>query len=277
MTKCKVIALTNQKGGVGKTTTTVNLGAELVRQGKKVLVVDCDPQANLTMSLGYEHPDELENTIYDVMWDYISGKGSSDRDCILHTNESIDLLPSNIMLTAMEQQLLSAMSRESVLKEFFNSSGIREKYDYVLIDCQPSLGILSVNALTAADSIIVPSQPRYFSTKGLELLMQTVAKTRRMLNPKLRVDGILMTMVDTRTNISKEFTELVKTSFGKVIPVFETQIPHSVKAIEAATEGQSIYKYEKRSKVAKAYEDFAKEVLSIGEREQTRDTAEISR
>lgn len=204
MSNCKVIALTNQKGGVGKTTTAVNLGVSLVQQGKKVLLIDADAQANLTMALGYNRPDDIPITLSTVMQNIIDDKTLDASQGIIHYREGVDLLPSNIELSGFEVRLINAMSRERVLKIYVNE--VKKNYDYVLIDCMPSLGMITINALAAADSVIIPTQPHYLSAKGLELLLRSVSMVKRQINPKLRIDGILMTMVMPRTNISKEIT-----------------------------------------------------------------------
>ncbi len=206
MSNCKVIALTNQKGGVGKTTTAVNLGVALAQQGKKVLLIDADAQANLTMSLGYSRPDDLPDTLSTIMQDIIDDKSVDVSRSILHHDEGVDLLPSNIELSGLEVRLINAISRESVLKTCINE--VKKNYDTVLIDCMPSLGMLTINALAAADSVVIPTQPHYLSAKGLELLLRSVSKVKRQINPHLRIDGILMTMVMPRTNISKEITAI---------------------------------------------------------------------
>ena len=231
MSNCKVIALTNQKGGVGKTTTAVNLGVCLSKQGKKVLLVDADAQANLTMSLGYPRPDDLPISLATIMQDIIDDKPFDVQKGILHHSEGVDLLPSNIELSGLEVRLINAISRERVLTTCINE--VKKNYDYVLIDCMPSLGMLTINALAAADSVVIPTQPHYLSAKGLELLLRSVSKVRRQINPHLRIDGILMTMVMPRTNISKEVTALVRSAYGQNIKVFDAQIPHSIRAVEA--------------------------------------------
>lgn len=272
MSNCKVIALTNQKGGVGKTTTAVNLGVCLSKQGKKVLLVDADAQANLTMSLGYPRPDDLPISLATIMQDIIDDKLFDVQKGILHHSEGVDLLPSNIELSGLEVRLINAISRERVLTTYINE--VKKNYDYVLIDCMPSLGMLTINALAAADSVVIPTQPHYLSAKGLELLLRSVSKVRRQINPHLRIDGILMTMVMPRTNISKEVTALVRSAYGQNIKVFDAQIPHSIRAVEATAEGKSIFAYDKGGKVAAAYEQFGKEVAHIGEKQKKQHRAD---
>ncbi len=272
MSNCKVIALTNQKGGVGKTTTAVNLGVCLSKQGKKVLLVDADAQANLTMSLGYPRPDDLPISLATIMQDIIDDKPFDVKKGILHHSEGVDLLPSNIELSGLEVRLINAISRERVLTTCINE--VKKNYDYVLIDCMPSLGMLTINALAAADSVVIPTQPHYLSAKGLELLLRSVSKVRRQINPHLRIDGILMTMVMPRTNISKEVTALVRSAYGQNIKVFDAQIPHSIRAVEATAEGKSIFAYDKGGKVAAAYEQFGKEVADIGDKQKKQHRAD---
>ena len=275
MSNCKVIALTNQKGGVGKTTTAVNLGVCLSKQGKKVLLVDADAQANLTMSLGYPRPDDLPISLATIMQDIIDDKPFDVQKGILHHSEGVDLLPSNIELSGLEVRLINAISRERVLTTCINE--VKKNYDSVLIDCMPSLGMLTINALAAADSVVIPTQPHYLSAKGLELLLRSVSKVRRQINPHLRIDGILMTMVMPRTNISKEVTALVRSAYGQNIKVFDAQIPHSIRAVEATAEGKSIFAYDKGGKVAAAYEQFGKEVAHIGEKQKKQHRADCIR
>ena len=262
MSNCKVIALTNQKGGVGKTTTAVNLGVSLVQQGKKVLLIDADAQANLTMALGYNRPDDIPITLSTVMQNIIDDKTLDASQSIIHHREVVDLLPSNIELSGFEVRLINAMSRERVLKTYVNE--VKKNYDYVLIDCMPSLCMITINALAAADSVIIPTQLHYLSAKDLELLLCSVSMVKRQINPKLRIDGILMTMVMPRTNITKEITATVKSAYGQKIKVFDTEIPHSIRAVEATAEGKSIF----------AYEQSGKEVAEIGEKQRKQNRAD---
>ena len=272
MSKCKVIAIANQKGGTGKTTTTVNLGIGLANAGKRVLLVDADPQGDLTTSLGWAEQDDLPVTVATQMEKLIRDEPMNYREGILHHNEGVDIIPSNIELSGMEMLLVNTMSREFTMKSYLNE--LKKDYDYVLIDCMPSLGMLTINALAAADSVVIPTQPHYLSAKGLELLLRSVSKVRRQINPHLRIDGILMTMVMPRTNISKEVTALVRNAYGQNIKVFDAQIPHSIRAVEATVEGKSIFAYDKGGKVAAAYEQFGKEVADIGEKQKKQHRAD---
>ena len=256
----KTIALVNQKGGVGKTTTAACLGIGLSQQGKRVLLIDEDPQGNLTQLMGWPHPDELSPTLADIMGKIIMDEPVTAQEGILHHKSGVDVMPTNIDLSAVEVTLVNAMSRESVLEQYLDT--VRNRYDYILIDCMPSLGMLTINALTAADSVIVPVQAQYLPAKGLEQLLKTVGRVKRQLNPHLEVDGILLTMVDSRTNLSRGISDLIRNTYGS--RVFHSEIPRSVKAAEISVENKSIYDLDKGGKVAAAYEELTKEVLNIG-------------
>ena len=268
MDQCKVIAITNQKGGVGKTTTTVNLGVGLANMGKRVLLIDADPQGSLTVSLGIKKPDDLSVSLATVMQDVIEDRDTPDGSGIIHHEEGVDLLPSNIELSGLEVSLFNTMSRESILKGYLDT--VKAKYDYVLIDCMPSLGMMTINALVAADSVLIPTQPNFLSTKGLNLLMRSVARVKKQINPKLRIDGILLTIVDGRTNNAKSIIASLRSSIGESIRVFDTEIPHSVRAAESSLEGKSIFAHDKSGKVAAAYEGLTKEVVQIEQRAKDR-------
>jgi chromosome partitioning protein len=264
MSKAQVIALVNQKGGTGKTQSTENLGIGLANEGKKVLLVDMDPQGSLTISLGHPRADELPVTVADIMVKVLQDQVIAPGEGILHHEEGVDIMPANISLSGMEVSLVNVMSREKVLKEYIDS--VKDNYDYVLIDCMPSLGMLTVNALAAADKLVIPVQAQYLSAKGLEQLLQTVNKVRRQINPKLKIDGILLTMVDNRTNYAKDICNLIRGTYGSKLKVYKTEIPHSVRAAEISAEGKSIFSHDPKGRVAEAYKNLTKEVLKNEER-----------
>ena len=238
----QIIAIANQKGGVGKTTTCANLGIGLAQAGKKVLLIDGDPQGSLTISLGNPQPDKLPFTLSDAMGKILMDQPIRTGEGILHHAEGIDLMPADIQLSGMEVSLVNAMSRETILRQYLDT--LKGQYSHILIDCQPSLGMLTVNALAAANRIIIPVQAEYLPAKGLEQLLSTVNKVKRQINPKLQIDGILLTMVDSRTNFAKEISALLRETYGSKIKVFGTEIPHSVRAKEISAEGKSIFAHD---------------------------------
>ena len=233
-------------------------------EGKKVLVVDTDPQASLTISLGYPVPDELPVTLSDLMAKVMTEQHIEAGEGILHHPEGIDLIPSNIELSGLEVSLVNAMSRETILRQYLDT--MKKNYDFILLDCMPSLGMLTVNALAAADTVLIPVQAQYLPAKGLEQLLQTISKVRRQINPKLKIEGILLTMVDNRTNYAKDISSLIRESYGGKLKVYKTDIPRSVRAEEISAEGKSIFKHDPKGKVADAYRVLTKEVLNNAEK-----------
>ena len=256
----KTIAIANQKGGVGKTTTAASLGIGLSRQGKKVLLIDADAQGNLTQMLGWAQPDELSSTLSTLLEKIIAEQPIAPGEGLLTHPSGVHLVPANIELSALEVTLVNTMSRETVLRQYLST--VADRYDYALIDCMSSLGMLTLNAFVAADSVIIPVQAQYLPAKGLEQLLQTISHVKRQLNPKLEVDGILLTMVDSRTTLAREINSLIRRTYGG--RVFSSEIPRSIRVAEISVENKSIYDHDRRGKAAFAYENLTKEVLSLG-------------
>lgn len=254
------IAICNQKGGVGKTVTTVNLGIGLARMGKRVLLVDVDAQGSLTASLGNPYPDQIEKTLATVLGHIIMDEQLIPGEGIIHHEEGVDLLPANIELAGLETTLVNAMSRELFLREYLET--VRADYDVILLDCCPSLGMLTINALAAADEVVIPMQAHYLSIKGLEQLLRTISRVKRQINPGLNISGILITMADMRTNYSREIVELLRNAYGSGVRIFDSIIPLSIRAAETSAEGRSIYLHDPAGKVSAAYAALTQEVLA---------------
>ncbi len=257
-----------KNGGVGKTTTTINLGNGLVRKGKKVLLIDLDPQGDLTVSMGFKNNDNIDKTIKTLLGKVIHEIPIEKNEGILTNSEGIDLIPANIELEALETTMIKYINNENVLKKYINS--IKENYDYILIDCRPSLGLLTINALVASDSVIIPVQPQYLPLKGMTQLIQTIDKTRVQINPRLKIEGILFTLADMKTRLAKVSIQTLKNNYSKRIKIFNTIIPVGVKVAESTLDGKSVYAYDKNSKPSLAYEEFTKEVLKNSERDKSR-------
>lgn len=256
---CRVIAIANQKGGVGKTTTCVNLGIGLARAGKKVLLVEADAQGSMAVSLGIEEPDELEVTLVNIMEKVINDEEVDEDEGIIHHVEGIDFIPANIELAGLETSLVNVMSRELVLRQYLDA--MKEKYDYILIDCMPSLGMITINALVAADSVLIPVEAAYLPVKGLQQLIKTIGKVHRKLNPSLSIAGILLTKVDRRTNFARDISEQIREVYGNNVHIFMNCIPMSVRAAETAAEGKSIFLHDPKGSVAQGYYSLTEEVL----------------
>ena len=259
MTKCKVIALANQKGGTAKTTTTLNLGIGLVHQGRKVLLVDADPQGDLTTALGWIDADNLPITLDTQMKKILQDESFVYNEGILHHEEGVDIIPTNIELSGMEISLVNAMSREQTLKLYL--ADLKKDYDYILIDCMPSLGMITINALVAADRVLIPVEAAYLPVKGLQQLIKTIGRVHRKLNPELSIMGILFTKVDRRTNFAKDIAAQIREVYGNKIHIFANCIPMSVRAAETTAEGKSIYLHDPKGIVAEGYHYLTGEVL----------------
>ena len=249
----KIIAIANQKGGVGKTTTTINLAASLAHEGKKVLIVDADPQANATSGYGID-PRTMTSSIYECLVDGYPIDGSQVKTCM----DGLELVGSNINLAGAEIELINKPGRENVLRDLLRP--VAEKYDYVLIDCSPSLGLITVNALTAADSVIIPVQAEYFALEGISKLMNTIRIIKSRLNPQLEIEGFLLTMYDARLRLANQIYEELKSYFGDM--VFDTVIPRNIRLSEAPSHGLPAILYDAESRGATSHTLLAKEIIA---------------
>lgn len=260
----KIIAIVNQKGGVGKTTTTMNLGYALAEKGKKVLLIDFDPQSSLTVCLGYDDTDSLPCTIATLMQRVMEDMElPEDFQYIYHhTSENgiaLDFIPCSMELSAVDVSLVNAVCRESILKGIV--AELKADYDYIIIDCSPSLGMLTINALVAAQAVIIPVTPEYLSAKGLEILLKNILRVKRKINPGLEIEGILFTMFKERMRLTQTVESIVCDTYGQAVPIYETKIPYSIKVGESTLQSQSIIQYAGKNKVSQAYQALAKEVV----------------
>jgi len=254
----RIMAIAMQKGGVGKTTTTINLAAALGELGYRVLAIDLDPQGNLTQHAGFD-PDNVSPTIFDAFKAEIDGYESNLAGSIYETDEAFHLLPSQPELSMIELALMNTLSREQVLTTLMTP--ITDDYDYILIDCNPSLGLLVINALTVSDSVIIPIQTEYLAARGALMILSTIETVRRkQLNSDLEIEGILLTMADTRTTLTKDVSNAITTQYGNGIRIFKPLIKRSVRFAESAVSGQSILAFDPKGQGAKAYREVAKEI-----------------
>jgi len=257
----KIIAITNRKGGTGKSTTAANLGIGLARQGKSVLILDVDSQSSLTISLGVVEPDKQTVTLATVMSSIINETALDPTDGIIHHAEGVDLLPANNSLARVEIELASLLvGRETVLRQY--TEMVKPLYDYVIVDTAPTLGLLTVNALAAADSVIIPVTPKFLDAKGLEMLLKTISQIKRQINPNLEIGGILLTMVEKRTNFTREIISLIEDAYGGKIHIFGEHIPRSIRAAETSAYGKSIFMHDPKGNAAAAYAALTGEVLA---------------
>ena len=276
MDKTMTICFTNNKGGSGKSTTCSNVGAAMAMAGKKVLLVDGDMQLNLSLSF-FSEDEVLKMAAGEKNLYYAIGKQQDLTDFIVPTAyPNLDLIPSSTLMSSIEYELFTKWQREFILRKCLQKIKDSGVYDYILIDCAPSLGMMTINALAATDGIVVPTIPQHLPTKGIEKLLESVHQVRRGINPSLKIEGILMTLMDGRTVYEREISEMIRKAYGGKINIFGTEIPRSVRAAETSAEGKSIFAYAPRSKVAEAYRQLTKEVLAL-EKQREEHRAEIGR
>ena len=256
----KIIAVVNQKGGVGKTTTVFNLGVALANKGNRVLLIDTDPQANLTTYMGWYNPDGLKLTLVDLMKQIITDEPLTVKESILKHQENLDLIPSNLKMSSLEMTLVNVMSREYTLKRCIYD--LKKQYDYILIDCSPFLGMITVNVLATSDEVIIPVQSHHLALSGMVQTVSTINQVKKQINSNLSIAGILLTFYDRRTNLSKNVRELLYEEYSKQLNIFDTYIPIAIKTAESSIYGKSILSYDKNNPVAKAYNSLALEVIS---------------
>jgi len=257
---CKTIAVANQKGGVGKTMTATSLAVGLAKQGRRVLCLDADAQHSLTVSLGITEPAKLSITLATALSSIIQDIDFAPTKGIIHHPDGVDLLPSNHLLAGLGLTMVQQLGRETILRQYIDK--VKTGYDFIIVDCAPTLDVLTINALAAADSVIIPVVPSFLDAKGLELLLKSIAQIRRQINPALSIEGILLTMVDRRATFTREIVSLVELSYGSQIRIFGEHIPRSVRAAESTAQGVSIFTHDPRGKVAAAYAALVGEVLS---------------
>jgi len=260
--KCLVYACVNQKGGVGKTVSSTNLAIGLARYNKKILIVDLDSQASQTVSLGWRQPEELPVTIATQLDKIINRQPIDPREGILQHAEGVDLMPSSIELSGLEIRMVNATRREYLLKNYLEK--VKSDYDAIILDCPPTLGMMTINALAASDRVIVPVQPEYLSVIGMAQLFDTVSMVKEDINPNLKVDGVLITLANMRTNLAKNTLDIIAVTYHEGVKIYPNPIPYSTRVKEASAVGKSIFAYEPNGKAAYAYEQFVKEVARNG-------------
>lgn len=256
---CRVISLANSKGGTGKTTTCINLGIGLARHGYKVFLIDCDSQGSMTAGLGIQDRASLGVTVSTILWKLLEEKPLEEKEGILHHEEGVDFLPANSLLSDVETPLKDEFGGEWILKDYIN--GVKDEYDFILLDCQPSLNYITLNAFCSSDSLLIPMEAAYLSLMGLEQMLDQINKLRRRLNPNLRVEGILITQINERTSYAKEILAILNDAYGGFINIYSSRIPNSIRVAESSAEGVSIYKHDPQGKAALAYEALTEEVI----------------